>query len=62
MKSEEEIRQNFHQKLGIWCGSKPHRQPNLTEHIRMLDWVLSNSPYCRDIEEIVKDYSMEEWL
>jgi hypothetical protein len=55
MKSEILIRVNYNMKLGLWLGSEGHRSEKLKEHIRMLDWVLSDSEEVRSIETIVAE-------
>ena len=53
MKNEDLIRMNFNQKVGGWLAG--FEGDKLKEHIKMLDWVLNDKPFIRDINEIIKE-------
>ena len=56
MKSKEFILANLKQKLAIYLTQGSDKENKLVEHIRMLDWVVSDSHSTRDIMEILGDY------
>lgn len=59
MKSEELILANMYGKIGAYRAGF-RKNEKLKEHIRMLDWVIDESPTVRDIDRIVEDYDGDE--
>ena len=54
MKNQIKILGNLFQKIALWQTGFNKRE-GLKEHIRMLDWVVTDKPEIREIEEILSD-------
>lgn len=53
IKTLPQIYNNYASKLGAWMTGS-FREDKLKQHIQILDWVLSNEPHTRGIDEILK--------
>ena len=53
MKNRELIEENLNQKIGGWLAG--FREDKIKEHIIMLDWVLNDIKFIREIDEIIKN-------
>jgi len=54
MKEERLIEANLKQKIGVYLSMNQGRE--ITAHIIMLDWVLSEHQFVRDIHTIVNEW------